>query len=634
MAGNAPRGYRFATFEVDLRSGELRKNGIKIKLQDQPFKVLALLLERKGDLVTREELIAHLWPDGTVVEYDHSLNTAVTRIREALGDAADNPRFVQTLPRRGYRFIGALETIPGEQATPPPPAAPEPEAVPHMTVPPPMATVAETHRVAWRVWAWRAAGLMALLVVVWRVWVLPHRLALPEGQIRMVVLPFQNLSGDPKEDYFSAGITEEMISQMGRLKPERIVVIAYGTSERVAGRPLDQLGKDLNAHFAVEGSVRRDGEQVRITARLIQLRDQSQVWTNSFDRSLQDVLELQSDVVHAILTEMEVRLEPARAPRPVQREAYQAYQLGRLYWNRRTDEDLLKSIEYQKRAVALDPEYALAHASLADAYNLAGYYSIVPPAEAYPQAKAAAQRALTLDPTLAEAHAALADIAYLYDRDWPAAQREFRRALELRPNYATARQWYGTYLALLGKNQEARAELEQALAIDPLSPVINADLGLVHYYARDWDAAIEQFRKTVELDPNFSLTRNWLGLALLQKGQSAEAVQEFETAMRLSKGSVGSYALLSLGLARAGRRQEAFVKLRELEASGATRYVSPAYLSLIYMGLGDTNQAFALAAQAVEHRAPLLARMKVEPALDPLRKDPRYPALMKRVGLP
>jgi TolB-like protein/DNA-binding winged helix-turn-helix (wHTH) protein/Tfp pilus assembly protein PilF len=622
-----PRGYRFAAFELDVNTGELRKNGIKIKLQEQPLTVLRLLLDRQGELVTREEIRSTLWPVDTFVDFDRSLNTAINRLRDALGDQAENPRFVETLPRRGYRFAFPAEVI---QDAPPAPSTaispPEPPFVPAPTLPSPQ---------PWRLWAWRIGGLLVVVAALilyfsgWRV----H--PAPAGRTVLAVLPFANLSGDPAQDYFSAGQTEELITRLGRLNPAQLGVIGYTSmaAYKRDGKSLPSIGADLGAQYVVEGSVTRSGERVRVNARLIQVTDGTPVWSTSYEKDLGDILQVQSDVAQDIAEQIRIQLAPRPRAAPVNRDAYEAWLRGRYFMNRRSDEDLKKGVEYLQSAVTQDPNFALAHASLADVYSLLGFYSVLPPTEAYPKAKAEALRALELDHSLAEAHATLADLTYIYEWNWSGAEQEFQLALSLDPNYAPARQWYGMFLAMQGHSDAAIAELRKALAIDPLSLVTNADLGLCYYYARQYDRALEQYQRTLDLDNSFSLTHNWTGMALVQMHRYDEAITHFQQAVGFSGGSQGSYALLAYGYGRAGRKREALETIHSLEAMAEQHYVSPAYISAAWVGVNDREKVFAWADKAVQQHAALLARLKVEPVLDPVRNDPRYARLMEQVGL-
>lgn len=556
--------------------GELRKSGAKLKLQGQPLQVLEMLVERPGDLVTREEIQSRLWPD-TFVDVEGSLNSAVLRLREALGDSAESPRFIETLPRRGYRFVGQVEAI-GESAEPVPRAQAE--------------------------------------------------------RKMLAVLPFENLTGDPAQEFFSDGQTDELISQLGRLNPSRLGVIGrtsvmpYKRTSKTVG----QIAKDLGVAYLLEGSVRRSGDKVRIVAKLIE-SDQTLRWTESYDRPVSDILIVQNEVAAAIASAIHIELAPAKKPRAVHPASYEACLSGRYYWNLRTEEGFRRGIALLQSAVQMDPEHALAHAWLADAYSVLGYYSVLPPAEVYPQAKAAAKRALELDDRLAEAHASLADVLSIYDWDFAAAEQEYRRALELNPSYASGHQWFANYLMSRGRFDEAQAEIDKARAIDPLSSLIGGAAGLVLYTARRFDQAIEQCRRTIERDPAFPLAHNWLGMAILQKKQFDEAIAEFQKGIDLSGQNPNAIALKGYAYALAGRRQEALEVIGTLEKVAAQRYVSPACFALVYVGLDDRTNVFLWAERAVQDRAGWMARLKVDPLLDAVRPDPRFQDLMKRIGL-
>src|SRR5262245_44424102 len=434
----------FASFEVDTASGELRRQGLKIRLQDQPFRLLVLLLERAGDVVTREEVREKLWPADTYVDFDHSLNTAVRKLREALGDSAETPRYVQTLARRGYRFIAPVarrrtaqvaDSGNADAASVVPPATAQPPASARRRLILPMVI---------------AIGVAALVAYG----IVPRQGPATQSgrRLTLAVLPFDNLSGDADQEYLSDGLTEEMITQLARLEPDRLKVLARSSTWKYkrADRDIGQLRRELGADFVLEGSLRRAGERVRVTAQLVRGDDQSHVWAETYERELRDVLILQSEVAAAIARTIAVTLTPdaqarlARA-RPVRSEAYQDYLRGRFFWNRRTAAALKQALGYFEKAIAADPGYAPAYSGLADSYSTLGASSVVgglPPREAMPKAKAAALEALRIDGTLAEAHVSLATIHLLYDWDSAACDKEFRRALELDPNYTAAHHWY------------------------------------------------------------------------------------------------------------------------------------------------------------------------------------------------
>ncbi len=609
---------RFGVFELDLRAGELRKQGLRIKLQEKPFQVLALLLERPGELVTREELQKKLWPGDTFVDFDHSMNTAVNKLREALGDSAESPRFIETLPKRGYRFIAPVQGLSRAEAAP-----------------------AVGSRARQRP---AIVGVVAALVVVlglaaylgWTRW--GRRATPPEGRIMLAVLPFENLSGDPEQEYFSDGITEEMISQLGQVHPERLGVIARTSAMQYkkTNKRVDQIGRELGVDYVVEGSVRRANERVRVTAQLIQVSDQTKIWSDSYESALGDVLALQNEVAGAIAAGIQLKLTPqqqahlARA-RPVKAEAYEAYLRGRFYWSRRTDDGLRKAIQEFDRSIGVQPDYAPAYAGLADAYFSSGFWGVYPPLEVVPKGQAAARRGVELDETLPEAHTAMA-LAYLWDKDLGAVEREFQRALELNPGYAQAHLWYGDHLASIGREEESAAERRRARELDPLSVWISNVEGFHLFLARRYDDAIKQFLRTLEYDPNYALPHYELGRAYEEKGMYGEALREFQRARELSPDNPLVLAGLGNCYGRMGNRREAVRVLADLKALAGRRYVSPLYFAHVYVGLGEKEQAFAWLEKSYQERAGHLRYLKVDPIYDPLRSDPRFAVLMKRTG--
>lgn len=606
----------FGSFEVDVTSGELRRQGLKIKLQDQPLRLLVLLLERAGEVVTREELRDRLWPADTFVDFDHSLNTAVRKLREALGDAADTPRYVETVARRGYRFIA--------------PVAPRPPSGEKRRLPlaRPLVFVAA------------AAGVA--LVAYWLVR-RPEQTR-PGQRLTLAVLPFDNLTGDADQEYLSDGLTEELITQLGRLEPGRLRVTARSSTWKYkrAERDIDRLRQDLGADYVLEGSLRRAGQRVRVAAQLIRAADQTHVWVETYERDLRDVLVLQTEVAGAVARAIALTLTPdARArlarARPIRAESYQAYLRGRFLWNRRTEAALRQALGYFQEAIAAEPDYAPAYSGLADCYSSLGAASIVgglPPRQAMPEAKAAALKALEIDGTLAEAHTSLAQVHLLYDWDWAASEQEFRRALELDPDYTTAHHWYSHCLLVRGRTEESLAESQRALELEPLHLVVGSHLAWHYLYARQYDDAIAQFRKTLELDPAFPQVQRYAAWAYLQRGMHSEAIAALRTAASALADNPEVEAELGHALAVAGRRAEALAILKRLRQPSPTRYVSPYSVALVEAGLGDRDQALAWLDKAYTERSDYMPYLKLEPMMDGLRSDPRFAAIVQRVGLP
>jgi len=625
----------FGSFEVDLGSRELRRQGLKISLQDQPFRLLALLLERAGEVVTREDLRDKLWPADTFVDFDHSLNTAVRKLREALGDSAETPRYVETLARRGYRFVAPVAE-PGPTA----PMAHSAEA--EVSSPSPPAT-ARRPPSARRALVIAALLSSAALIAYWVGGRSKPRLQ-PSRRLTLAVLPFDNLSGDADQEYLSDGLTEEMITQLGRLEPDRLRVTARSSTWKYkhADRDIDRIRRELGADYVLEGSLRRAGERVRVTAQLIQAADQTDVWAQTYERDLRDVLVLQSDVARAVARAIALTLTPhaqarlasARSVRP---ESYEEYLRGRFFWNRRTEAALKQALGYFQRAIAADPDDARAYSGLADCYSALGASSTVgglPPRQAMPDAKAAALKALQIDATLAEAHNSLAFVHLLYDWDLAASEREFRLALELDPEYTTAHHWYSHCLLALGRTDESLTESKRALELEPLNLVVGVHLGWHYLYAHQYDQAIAQFRKTLELDPAFPQAQRYAAWGYLQKGMRQEAVASLRAALGQLGRDPEVEGELGYALGVAGRRAEALAVLEGLRQLSSTRYVSPYSVALVHVGLRDRDQALTWLEKAYVERSDYMVYLNREPMLDGLRSDPRFAALVQRVGLP
>jgi len=606
---------RFGLFDLDPETCELRRDGIEVKLPPQPCDVLALLVARAGQLVTREELRQQIWGNETFVDFEHGLNSCIKQIRAALDDHPDTPRYIETRPRRGYRFIAPV--TPGALS----------EGV-----------GARRLRIA-------VVGLaLALLATGYfaRLTLTRHTVS-PADKMMLAVLPFENLTGDTQQEYMSDGLTEEMITQLGRMHPERLGVIARTSAMQYKSthKAADQIGRELGVAYLLEGSVRRAGDRVRVSAQLIQVRDQTHVWAESYERDLRDILALQSDVAQAIAQEIDLRLSPqqqarmARA-RPIDPRAYELYSRGRYFWNKRSEQGYTRAIDYFEQAIARDSEYAPAYAGLADAYALLGSMpnGELPRSEAMPRARAAALKALALDEGLAEAHTSLAFVQMHFDWDWPAAQREFTRALELNPGYATGHHWYAFWLMAQDRAEEALQEVRAAQRLDPLSLIINTDVGEMLYYGRRYDEAIEQARRAVEMDSAFALAHRLVGFAYVAKRQFALGIEELEVAARVSGGRVDVLAVLGLAYAEAGRRAEARKVLINLEQASQRRPDLAQPIPMVIAGLGEKDQVFAWLDRAYQEHEGSLILLKVNPLLDPLRSDARFQDLMRRVFTP
>jgi serine/threonine-protein kinase len=489
--------------------------------------------------------------------------------------------------------------------------------------------------------AWLRNGIGAALlfaVVIlgvreWKAWRARGRL----GPIQsLAVLPLENLSNDPAQEYFADGMTEALITNLSKIRALRVISRTSAMQYKHARKPLPEIANELHVDAVVEGSVERSGDRVRIDAQLIQAKEDRSLWANSYERSLSDVLSLQSDVAQAIAGEIRVQLTPQEhaglsARRTVNPQAYEAYLRGRYLWNKRTPADLRSAMEQFKKAIDRDPTYALAYAGLADGYILLADHGELSPREAMPLGKAAAKKALVLDDSLAEAYASLAVITWSYDWDAAAAEEGFRRALALNPNYATAHQWYGIYLVNVGRFDEGIEEMRRAQELDPLSLIIELNVGRSYYFARRYDQAIEHLQQLEQREPNFWYVRNILGQTYLAMGRINDAIAELERALALSPESERNMGVLGDAYARAGRKAEARRLAENLLALAHTRHFSPAYLAMIYMGLDEKAQAFAWLEKAYADRSDWILEMGVEPEFDLLRSDPRFRELMHRL---
>jgi TolB-like protein/DNA-binding winged helix-turn-helix (wHTH) protein/Flp pilus assembly protein TadD len=634
MPTNPPKRLRFGVFEADSRVGELTKHGKRLPLQEQPFQLLAMLLERPGELVSREELRARIWPR-TIVDFDHGLSKAISKIRDALGDSAENPRFIETVARRGYRFLADVSVVqdgtaeraagdPAVQADGGPLARPEAGISSRR---PPGAL------------ARRLLGFgLALVLAAALSWILyTSRDSSPTIQ-SLAVLPLKNLSGDASQDYFTDGMTEELITQLGQISTLRVISSRSAMLYKGVEKPLAEIARELSVQAVVEGSVLRSGDRVRITAQLIRVPADEQMWARSYEGDLRDTLALQSKVAQAIAEQIRATLSrrqqaALRNPKTVNPDAYEAYLKGRYFWNKRTGDGLKKAIDYFSRAIETDPTYAEAYSGLADSYALAGdwLYGVLAPQDAFRQARAAATRALALDDTLGEAHTSLAFALDLYAWDWAAAEKEYKRAIELNPGYATAHHWYGWHLLVMGRTSEGIFEMRRAESLDPLSLIISADLAEVLCVAHLYDESVQQSKRTLDMDPNFAVAHYQLGQALAQKHLHDEAIAEFQRAIELSGHSGAFDSNLAYVYAVSGRKVEAENIIKDLETRPDKNPSIDANIALVYVGLGDHDQAMIWLNKAYEAR--FNPSILLRPVFDPLRSDARFMDLRRRLGL-
>jgi TolB-like protein/Flp pilus assembly protein TadD len=582
-----PNTVRFDCYEVDLPAGQLYKHGIRISLRDKSFQVLAALLEHPGEMVTREDLRRRLWREEVFVDFDNNLNTAIARLREALGDSADHPRFVETLPKRGYRFLGS---------------------------------VSETLREPEKGTAKRA---------------------------RLVVLPFLNLGGDPAQEYFSDAITDEIISALAGVAPEQLAVIARTTAMHYKGSHKDvvRIGRELGVDYVVEGGVHRSEDQVGINVQLIQVNDQTHLYAKKFNAELRDIFSLQNGIAREIAAHLNLgpRTDKSRAGSAVfaaarkpteDLTAYNLYLQGRHHLYRWTTESAQKAKHYFERAIARDPEFALAYDSLGELYWSLGFYGFIPPKEACSVGLCYALRAVEIDNDLAETHALLGRYRKQVDFNWPEAQREMTRALELNPISPVVRQRYATsYLMAQGRLTEAAAELEGILEYDPMDLNVRCWLGVLHYLGYHYDCAVDQLRLVLEVDPNYALGHLVLGQTRLMEHKFEEAVPVFRKTVELYGSAPMVLGWLGLALAQSGNVSEARSLLRDLHAIASGGYVPRTSFAWIHFGLGEVDDAFVWMDRAIEARDHMMTPIKTYPFLDPLRSDPRFSALLRKMNL-
>jgi TolB-like protein/DNA-binding winged helix-turn-helix (wHTH) protein/Flp pilus assembly protein TadD len=657
-------------YELDLHPRRLRRGSHALKLERIPFEILLLLLEHRDEIVTRDQIVSRVWGHGVFLDTDNSIRGAIRKLRQVLKDDAETPRFIQTVTGQGYRFI-ALVIAPEEAS-----AASEPEVsvVPTSDrdfvseldgwlqarrlrlVEPDQDRTAEKatdagnahgqgNRKAYRWWLsvgavvlLSAACLLSFLVVWGR-----RRASNPpthsQGKIVLAVLPFENLSHDPDQEFFSDGLTEEMITQVGKLNRDRLSVVARSSVAKYKSTHLaaKEIGKELNADYLVQGSVRRWSDRVRITVQLIQAQNQTDLWTESYDRELKDLLAVQDSVVQSIASQIHIALTEEQKtllanPRQTRPEAYEAYLKGRYYWNKRTADGMQKAEHYFQQAIDSDPTYAAAYSGLADCNSGLTWHGFKSPADALPKAYAAARKAVEIDPRSAEAHASLG-LVFSHGWNWAGAEAEFRSALELDPQYANAHHWYGDYLSIKRRHDEALAEASRALELDPLNLMIGTWVALRHYQAHDYSRAIEQARNSVELDSNFAAAHLLLGEGYVQADLHTEGVSELKRAASLSGGSPLYTAQVAVALAVAGQKREALRIAHELETISRKRYVSPYGLAQIYAALNSNEDTFKWLQAAYDDRAVWMGYLAVDPIFDRCRSDHRFQELLRRIDL-
>jgi TolB-like protein/DNA-binding winged helix-turn-helix (wHTH) protein/Flp pilus assembly protein TadD len=608
----------FGEFEAKLNSRELCRKGVRVRLPDQSFQILAMLLERRGELVTRDEIRQRLWPGDTFVDFDHGLNNAVNRLREALGDSAESPHFVETLPRRGYRFIAPVE-VSGHS-----PVSSVPSASQSVPVP-----VKGSVPRKWAV-AMAVTGVLLLAILT----ISPSHVRTPgAGQITsLAVLPLENVSGDPAQEYFADGMTDTLITNLAGLKSVRVISRTSAMHYKGSGKSLPEIVRELDVDAVVEGTVSKAGDRVRINAQLVDARQDRHLWARQYDSKLQDVLQLQSDLAFAIALEVSGKLTPNEASRigskrrQVDQEAYEAYLKGEYFLDKWTVDGFEKTKSYFERAIQIDPSFADAYAGLAEYYGTVAFMGIVPPREAWLKSEDLLVKTLAMDNTSSKAHSLLGMLKLTFRCDRSGAEKELNQAVELNPGDIRALDYHSYYLLETGRTDQAITEKRRVLEHDPLRVITNAELGLYLLQANRIDEAITQLQKTLELDPNYAPARARLGTAYASNQHYGEAVSELQKALSLDR-NPNRLGLLGDVYARWGKRQEALNTIRQLQRISNQSYVAPNLIAVIYSRLGEKNAAIAWLEKANPENDPKIS----DPGFDSIRSDARFKALEARL---
>ena len=701
---------RFGEFELDSDRYQLRRSGRPQKLERIPMELLTLLVENQGKVVSREAIVDRLWGKDVFLETEHSINTAINKIRRVLRDDPGNPRFVQTVFGKGYRFLAETTVLPRVEKTVSPASNNEdslsqsgtlvtanvaatrkiteqnPRSQPPQSAVPTDEAIADgvkiqsedrsesqdssedqdrgehkvDERIAFGAATANRAGLTArvnrlhgparalvtVLAIVALTSFLTFRLAkeraargialAPQKIHSIAVLPLANFSNNPEQEYLVDGMTDQLITDLARATPLRVISRTSTMQYKGASKSLPEIASDLDVDAIVEGSVLPSQGKVRITAQLLDARTDRHLWAQSYERSSQDLLSMQDEVAQDIVHEVAAALQPASQvthQQKVNPEAYDEYLRGRFLWNRRTLGDLQNSIDHYQKAIRLAPGFAPAYAALGDAYAVISIRGGPPPSESYPRAREAAEKALELDDSLAEAHALLGEVRVNYDHDWDGGEREFRRAVELNPNYPTGHHWYAAYLASMNRPQEAEAEIDKASVLDPLSLIINESRGEIRYLARDSDSAIKLCLHAKELDPNFAETYVCLGKVYEERRQFSEAESNFKRAVDLSGGRPGPLMLQAHANALAGRKDIAIASINRFFSS-KHGYVGSSDVASVYCAMGQPSQAVIWLEKAYVNHEEGLTRLGVEPLFDGCRHDPQFQALIQRLHLP
>jgi TolB-like protein/DNA-binding winged helix-turn-helix (wHTH) protein/Tfp pilus assembly protein PilF len=609
--GPSPRIFHFGDFTLDAHTGELTRDGDRTRLREQPLQLLIALLEQPGELVAREQLIERVWTPGTYVDFDRGLNKAINHLREALGDSAENPQFIETLPRKGYRFIAKV--IPGETATIPDEAPEIPRVMPKKR--------------AWSIGLAVSGLILAAGLAIGIAVVRPHLLEPSQpASLRinsLAVIPLENLSADRNQEYFADSLTDQIITDLAKMGSTRVISRASVLRYKGTRKTIQEIGRDLNADAIIEGTVTRSDNRMRITAQLIQVSTDMHLWAEAYEQSVIEPLDLQSRVATDIARKVDTVVHPLEQDRAVNAQAYGFYLKGRYSFYQYSTRGWQQAIEHFRKAIELDPNFASAYAGLADTYLVAGAYGVFSPREALTQGKAAAQKAAQLNDKLASAHYALATAYTWYDWDWNNAEKEFQRAMALNPDDALGRNWYGGYLSLLGRHNEAVDQHERARQLEPFSLVINANLARALYWARRYDEAIAHARSTLDIDPQFSVALFWLEGSLRHK-------QMFRQAIDLRKTVFPEHAAeFEKQFQTAG-----FQSVLRRDGDDFKKDGDLIQAARCYAQVAQKKEAIALLESCLQRRCSSLVTLKAEPDFDVLRDEPRFQKLVQQVGLP
>jgi TolB-like protein/DNA-binding winged helix-turn-helix (wHTH) protein/lipoprotein NlpI len=626
--------FRFDDIELDLGRYELRRDGRLVRLERLPMELLILLASRQGELITREEVIEHLWGKGVYLDVDQGINTAIRKIRMCLQDSTESPKYIQTVVGKGYRFIPRVTT--SEPFNPP--SGGSQTATPSAVASAGRfgaRSVRQPSRLPKSTWiVVTAIAVLSTIAIAWRL----QKARAPQPPIRaLAVLPFANLSGNLEQDYFVDGVTDELITQLAKIGDVRVISRTSSMHYKHSKESLPQIARELDVDAVIEGAVARSGNRVRVTVQFIRASSDQHLWANDYERDVTDLLDVQSEIAGAVTRELHVELAKQlpmpSAKSPINRDAYTEYLRGRFDWNLRREPALLEAIQHFENAIELDPEFAAPYSAIADSYTALGYLNARSPEETFARARIAAEKAIALDDSLAEPHASLGYYYLYFERNWDAAEKEFRTAIKLNPNYALAHDWYGVYLTARGRWDEALLQVDTARSLDPLSLSISTDVGFALYYSGKYDEAIASLQQTLASDPSFPLAHLWLGRAYEEKGMFREAISEFQkTHEALPEWPVAT-AAIGWVYGISGKRAEARAVLADLNSLSKRKYVTPYAVALVEASLNNRDEAFRRLNEGAKERTNWMVWTAIDPRWAPIRNDPRFPKLLREIGL-